>query len=133
MTRDLGQILTDVLVGHQRRQDNSGCLCGWRVLGASYAQHVAEAQILALAVEQITAPPGTAGHLPPVQVLRAPQIAADSWLQESSYATFRRGYDYASGQSRAIEGLAALTPEQTYFVWQAIDRGIKRWRGGVSR
>lgn len=34
--------LVEVLVYHQRT-DTSGCHCGWAVLGASYAEHVADA------------------------------------------------------------------------------------------
>jgi hypothetical protein len=34
-------VLIDVLVYHQRAA-NTGCACGWHVLGASYAEHIAD-------------------------------------------------------------------------------------------
>lgn len=34
-------VLVDVLIYHART-DTSGCYCGWAVLGASYAEHVAD-------------------------------------------------------------------------------------------
>ena len=40
MTHDR-TVLVDVLVYHQRL-DISGCACGWSVLGASHAEHVAD-------------------------------------------------------------------------------------------
>lgn len=44
-------VLTTVLIYHQRR-DITSCACGWSVLGASHAEHVAdvyEASVLASA------------------------------------------------------------------------------------
>lgn len=35
------EVLTNVLIYHART-DTSGCHCGWAVLGASYADHVAD-------------------------------------------------------------------------------------------
>lgn len=32
-------VLLDVLIHHQRR-DNTGCACGWWILGCSHAAHV---------------------------------------------------------------------------------------------
>lgn len=40
MTRYDRDVLVDTLIYHQRT-DTSGCHCGWAVLGASYAEHVA--------------------------------------------------------------------------------------------
>lgn len=34
-------LLVEILIYHQRT-DTSGCHCGWAVLGASYAEHVAD-------------------------------------------------------------------------------------------
>ena len=34
-------VLVEVLIYHQRT-NTSGCHCGWGVLGASYAEHVAD-------------------------------------------------------------------------------------------
>ena len=34
-------VLVDVLVYHQRTS-SSGCGCGWSVLGASHAEHIAD-------------------------------------------------------------------------------------------
>ena len=31
-----------ILVMHQRKEDGGGCHCGWNVLGASWATHVAK-------------------------------------------------------------------------------------------
>lgn len=31
-----------LLVEHQRKNNGGGCHCGWNVLGASYAEHVAD-------------------------------------------------------------------------------------------
>lgn len=35
------EILTEVLVYHQRKSD-LGCACGWDILGASHAEHIAD-------------------------------------------------------------------------------------------
>jgi sRNA-binding protein len=35
-------VLVTVLIHHQR-MDIGGCLCGWSVLGASHAEHIADA------------------------------------------------------------------------------------------
>jgi len=55
----------------------------------------------------------------------APQIDKDSWLMDPAYDQFRRAYAYASTQSAAIPGLANLSPEQAYHVYQALERGIR--------
>ena len=41
MTDDERDVLVNVLIYHQRT-NTSGCHCGWAVLGASYAEHVAD-------------------------------------------------------------------------------------------
>jgi hypothetical protein len=43
MPNDLAyqRLAAAVLVAHQQREDSS-CLCGWRELGRSYADHVAQ-------------------------------------------------------------------------------------------
>jgi len=35
------EVLVNVLIYHQR-ESISGCICGWSVLGASHAEHVAD-------------------------------------------------------------------------------------------
>ncbi len=36
------EVLTTTLVYHHWRTNTSGCGCGWRMLGASHAEHVAD-------------------------------------------------------------------------------------------
>lgn len=64
-----------------------------------------------------------------LQIAMAPQIAADSWLQEQRFAEFRAGYGYASGASNAIPGLSKIDPEDAYHIWWFITRGVYRHRG----
>ncbi len=57
--------------------------------------------------------------------LLAPQIKSDSFLRDKEYIDFVWAYEYASTQTRAIIGLSKLTPEDAYFVFKAIERGIE--------
>lgn len=59
-----------------------------------------------------------------MQLITAPQISKDSWLNDSEYANFVAGYEYAMTQTRAIQGLSKVAPEQAYFIYEAIKRGI---------
>ena len=54
----------------------------------------------------------------------APKISDKSWLNDPEYANFVAGYEYASTQTRAIHGLSKITPEEAYFIYEAIKRGI---------
>lgn len=62
-----------------------------------------------------------------VKVSVAPRISDDSWLHRSdpTFEAFKKGYDYASTQTRAIGPLAKLTPEEAYDVWAAVQRGVE--------
>jgi hypothetical protein len=71
-------------------------------------------------------------HLAGVRVLAAPPIREGSFLQDAQHADFRRAYEYASWKQRAIEGLAKLTPEDAYFVWRIIQRGMERQNDGQT-
>ncbi len=41
--REVRDAVAGLLVVHQRRSDGGGCICGWGVLGASHADHAADA------------------------------------------------------------------------------------------
>ena len=58
-----------------------------------------------------------------IPVIRAPKISKNSWLKDPEYASFVAGYEYASTQTRAIHGLSKITPEEAYFIYEAIKRG----------
>ena len=58
------------------------------------------------------------------KIQTAPRISENSWLNCSEYSKFVTAYKYASTQTRAIEGLSQITPEQTYFIYEAIKRGM---------
>lgn len=60
-----------------------------------------------------------------IPIMLAPSIAEDSWLKDAEYESFRNAYGYASTQSRAIIGLSKVTPEDAYFIYEAIERGLK--------
>ena len=55
----------------------------------------------------------------------APKISSDSWLNDKEYQDFVKGYYYATTQTRAIPGLAKLTPEEVYFIVEAVNHGMK--------
>jgi hypothetical protein len=54
----------------------------------------------------------------------APWISDDSWLREDRFEDFRWAYGYASTQTHAISGLSKITPEEAYYVWASIERGM---------
>ena len=56
-------------------------------------------------------------------MIKAEKISEKSWLNASEYADFVAGYEYASTQTRAIHGLSKITPEEAYFIYEAIKRG----------
>lgn len=49
----------------------------------------------------------------------------NSWLNEPTYEEFMRGFNYATTQTRAISALSKCSPEEIYFVWASINRGIE--------
>lgn len=59
-----------------------------------------------------------------IPVIRAPKISKDSWLNDPEYASFVAGYEYATTQTRAIHGLSKVSPEEAYFIYETIKRGI---------
>ena len=58
--------------------------------------------------------------------LMAPQIGPKSWLQEERFARFREAYAYASHRSNAVPGLSRVSPEDAYYIWLYLDRGMRR-------
>ncbi len=56
-------------------------------------------------------------------MIKSPNISKDSWLNEPEYTSFVAGYEYASTQTRSIHGLSKITPEEAYFIYEAIKRG----------
>ena len=60
-----------------------------------------------------------------IPVLAAAQINKKSWLNDEEYKSFIAGYEYASTQTRAIKGLSKISPEEAYFVYEAIKRGVE--------
>ena len=56
----------------------------------------------------------------------APKIRFDSWLNSKEYQGFVKGYYFATTQTRAIPGLAKLTPEEVYFIVESVNHGIRR-------
>jgi hypothetical protein len=68
-------------------------------------------------------------HTLAIEVSMAPTISEDSWLNEDRFEAFRAGYAYAARSTNAIFGLAKLDPEEAYYVWSLIQRGIEKHRG----
>src|ERR1035437_7052067 len=61
-----------------------------------------------------------------IQVQIAQGVKTTSWLYDNeSYEWFVQGYEYASGQTRAIPALSQVSPEDLYFAVTAIMRGAK--------
>lgn len=63
-----------------------------------------------------------------MDIYMAPGIKEDSWLNrgDEEFEEFKKGYAYASTQTMAIYGLAKVTPEELYYIWSAMKRGIER-------
>lgn len=61
---------------------------------------------------------------PKTKMFYAPQIKPESWLNDPEYVDFVKGYEYAATQTRAITVLAKISPEDAYFIYYAIKRGI---------
>jgi hypothetical protein len=71
----------------------------------------------------------TAGGRPVrLEVAVAPGIDEGSWLHgdDPEFEAFKAGYAYARNHTRAIGPLSKLTPEETYDVWSAVQRGVER-------
>ena len=62
-----------------------------------------------------------------IPVISARNIEPDSWLQEERFAAFRAAYAYASSQTLAIPALAALSPEDLFYAYEAFKRGEERF------
>ena len=58
-----------------------------------------------------------------IPVLVAPQIWEGSWLQRDEFKTYRAAYGYASNQTQAIRALCKLTPEELWYVYEALKSG----------
>lgn len=58
-------------------------------------------------------------------IIKSQNISKESWLNDPEYANFVAGYGYAATQTRAIRGLIKISPEEAYFVYEAIKRGSK--------
>lgn len=67
-----------------------------------------------------------------VELCMAPRIDAESWLWEERFEAFREAYGYASSQTRAIPALAKLSPEEAYWLWFSLDRGMSRVQAGAA-
>jgi len=61
-----------------------------------------------------------------IRLISANQIGESSWLMEDEFTDFRKAYEYASTQTRAISALSKCTPEEIYFVFDALKDGEKR-------
>jgi hypothetical protein len=53
----------------------------------------------------------------------ASSIKDDSWLNDEKYKDFRAAWGYASTQTRSIPAMSAITPEQGFFLFEALKRG----------
>jgi hypothetical protein len=62
------------------------------------------------------------------QPMMAAPISEDSWLNEPRFAAFVSAYHYASVKTRAIPALSQIAPEDAYYVWLFIQRGMERHR-----
>lgn len=62
-----------------------------------------------------------------------PQISKDSWLNSPEYSSFVAGYEYAATQTRAIPGLSKISPEEAYFIYEAIKHGILMSKSNLPR
>ena len=67
--------------------------------------------------------------MPTLTVFMAPQIGAESWLNEPEHEWFRTLYRYASTQTRSIPALAALTPEDAYWLYSILRHAETRFGG----
>lgn len=67
-----------------------------------------------------------------ITVHAANPIEPDSWLNADEYKRFRKAYSYASCQSRAIPGLAAISPEDAYFIHSALARGEDHYQRALD-
>ena len=68
-----------------------------------------------------------------VRIISAPRISKNSWLNEPEYANFVAGYEYAGTQTRAIHGLSKISPEEAYFIYEAIKRGVSMSKSNLPR
>lgn len=57
-----------------------------------------------------------------IKIATARGIEPDSWLNEEKYDWFRKGYEYASTQTRSIEAMSSTSPEDLYFFVSSILR-----------
>lgn len=62
----------------------------------------------------------------PVRMIVSETIKEESWLNDPRFAWFVKGHQYASHQTRAIDALSKVTPEELYFAVAAIIRGANR-------
>jgi hypothetical protein len=100
------------------------CCCGVPTLyrDASEALRMEAADTIA---HLASALPGGREREPAVGFVAARKIPDDSWLHEERFRWFREGYAYASTQTRAIPGLAAVDPHDLYSAVWAIMRGAQ--------
>lgn len=69
----------------------------------------------------------------PVQVLAymARGVKSDSWVAtdpRSEIREFFAGYQYAATQTMAIKALSQVSPEDLYYLWKALERGVGKYR-----
>jgi hypothetical protein len=58
----------------------------------------------------------------------ASSIRDDSWINDPKYAAFKNAWLYASSQTRAIPAMSKITPEEAYFLFDALKRGKEMYR-----
>lgn len=68
-----------------------------------------------------------------VSIVSVPQVSEKSWLNNREYRSFVAGYEYATTQTRAISGLSKISPEEAYFIYEAIKHGILMNKSNLPR
>ena len=56
----------------------------------------------------------------------ATTIKDDSWLNDKRHKTFKAAWEYASTQTLAITAMSKITPEQAYYLHEALKKGEAR-------
>lgn len=60
-----------------------------------------------------------------INISFARQISPESWLNKEEFSWFKAGHAYASGQTHAISGLAACSPEEAFYIVVSVVHGAK--------
>lgn len=102
-----------------------------RPVNAGYLADLARYQVDALLRAGWTPPAPQVwlpAHSDTVHMPMARPIRADSWLNEDRFREFRAAYTYAAAKTLAIPGLSKIDPEEAFYVWRIIQRGVEVYK-----